>query len=237
MRPILDDARAACAAVAADVSWAASQGADLAVFPETYLHGHSYDRETIACRARTLTDPEVRGLAESLSGFPVTVVAGMFERRGNSLRNVALVLRSGEIAGIYAKARPNEDGVEAGEDMPVFDADGFRFAINICNDANDPDLARRARKGGASMLCYPLNNVLPPATANRWRERSTGNLVARARETGCWAVSSDVSGTCGTRMSFGCTAIVSPDGEIRARVPEGETGGILLDLNPTTSAA
>jgi len=65
----------------------------------------------------------------------------MFERRGNSLRNVALVLRAGEIAGVYAKARPNENGVAAGQDMPVFEAGGRRFAINICNDANDPDLA------------------------------------------------------------------------------------------------
>jgi predicted amidohydrolase len=232
MRPILDDARTACAAVTAGVSWAADQGACLAVFPEAYLHGHSYDRETIARRARALTDPEVRGLAESLGRFPVTVVLGMFERRGNSLRNVALVMRAGAIEGVYAKARPNEGGVEAGDDIPVFHADGLRFAINICNDANYPDVAQRARKGGASVLCYPLNNVLPPTTAERWRERSIGNLVARARETGCWAVSSDVAGACGTRMSLGCTAIVSPEGEIRAQVPEGAVGRIRLDLYP-----
>jgi predicted amidohydrolase len=235
MRPILDDARAACAVVTADVSWAADQSAGLAVFPETYLCGHSYDRETIARRARALTDPEVRGLAVSLRGFPVTVVVGMFERRGNFVRNVALVLRAGEIAGVYAKGRPNEGGVEAGDDMPVFDADGLRFAINICNDANYPDLARRAREEGASVLCYPLNNVLPPTTAARWRERSIGNLVARARETGCWTVSSDVAGTCGSRMSLGCTAIVSPEGAIRARVPEGTAGRILLDLSPMSA--
>ena len=231
MRPILDDARAAGAAVTAGVSWAADQGAGLAVFPETYLHGHSYDRETIARRARGLTDPEVRGLAESLRGFPLTVVVGMFERCGNSLRNVALVLRAGEIVGVYAKARPNENGVEAGKEMPVFKVGRQRFAVNICNDANFPDLAERARQGRASVLCFPLNNVLPLATAEQWRERSIVNLVARARETRCWVVSSDVAGACGTRLSLGCTIIVSPDGDIRARVPEGTTGRIVLDLN------
>jgi predicted amidohydrolase len=232
MRPILDDPRAASAAVTAGASWAADQGAGLAVFPETYLHGHSYDRETIARRARALTDPEVRALAESLSGFPLTVVVGMFERRGNSLRNVALVLRAGAIAGVYVKARPNENGVDAGDVMPVFDAHGGRFAVNICNDANDPDLAQRARRGGADMLCFPLNNVLPLATAEQWRGRSLGNLVARARETGCWVISSDVAGACGTRTSLGCTAIVSPDGDIKARVPEGTIGKVVLSLNP-----
>src|ERR1017187_10024819 len=90
----------------------------------------------------------------------------------------------------------------------------------------------RPERAGRLCFCYPLNNVLPPATAQRWRERSIGNLLSRARETGCWVVSSDVVGVCGGQVSFGCTAIVSPAGEIRARVPEGRTGRILLDLGP-----
>ncbi|HEY0932589.1 MAG TPA: carbon-nitrogen hydrolase, partial [Trebonia sp.] len=56
MRPVLDDPRAARAAVLAEVRWAADRGAGLAVFPETYLHGHSYDRETTARRALALAD-------------------------------------------------------------------------------------------------------------------------------------------------------------------------------------
>ena len=113
-QPILDDAHAVSAVVAEDVSWAASEGADLAIFPEAYLHGHSYDRETITARARALNDPEVRELTVCLRGFPVTVVVGMFERCESSVRNVALVLRGGAIVGVYAKARPNESGIEAG---------------------------------------------------------------------------------------------------------------------------
>ncbi len=41
-------------------------------------------------------------------------------RRGGDHQNVALVLHSGQIIGVYAKARPNEDGVQAGDDMPTF---------------------------------------------------------------------------------------------------------------------
>ena len=105
-----------------------------------------------------------------------------------------------------------------------------RCRSGCCNDANYPAAAWRARDGGANVLCYPLNNMLVPATAERWRARSIGNLIARARETRCWVVSSDVVGTSGGQVSFGCTAIVGPAGDIRARVPEGETGRILLDL-------
>ncbi|HEY0937333.1 MAG TPA: carbon-nitrogen hydrolase family protein, partial [Trebonia sp.] len=143
---------------------------------------------------------------------------------------------AGEVTGVYAKARPNENGVAAGDGMPAFGAGGLRFAVNIGNDANHPDLARRAQQGGAALNCYPLNNQLPPATAEQWRERSIGNLVARARETGCWVASSDVAGACGTQVSLGCTAVVSPEGTIRARVPEGEAGRILLDVHRPASA-
>jgi predicted amidohydrolase len=236
-RPILDDPRAVSASIADDVAWAASEGVSLAVFPEAYLDGHSYDRATVSARARTLDDPEVQRLARSLRRFPVTSVVGMFERRANAVRNVALVLRAGQIIGVYAKAHPNEDGVQAGDDLPIFDAGRARFAVNICHDANYPDLAQRARQGGAAVLCYPLNNVLPPATAERWRERSIGNLIARARETSCWAISSDVTGPCGDRVSLGCTTIISPAGQIRAQVREGTTGTILLDLNSRVQAS
>jgi 5-aminopentanamidase len=231
--PILDDPRTVSAAIAQDVAWAASEGVGLAIFPEAYLDGHNYDRETVSARARALHDPEVQQLARSLRRFPVTSIVGMFERRVNAVRNVALVMRAGEIVGVYAKARPNENGVQAGRDMPIFEAAGTRFAVNICNDANDPALAQQARSRGAAVLCFPLNTLLPPATAERWRERSIGNLIARARETGCWAISSDVTGRCGDRISLGCTAVISPTGEIRARVPEGTTGRIVLDLEDT----
>jgi predicted amidohydrolase len=230
-QPILDQPRAVAAAIAEDLAWATREGVCLAVFPEAYLDGHSYDRQTISARARTLDDPEVQYLAESLRTFPVTSIVGMFERRANTVRNVALVLRAGQVTGVYAKVHPNENGVQAGDEMPVFAVDGSRFAVNICNDANDPALAHWARRGGASVLCYPLNNVLPPATAEQWRQRSLGNLIARARETGCWVISADVAGPCGSQVSLGCTAMVSPAGEIKARVPEGETGQVLLDLS------
>jgi primase-polymerase (primpol)-like protein len=59
MPPVLDNASAATAAIATGVSWAADQGADLAIFPEADLHGHSYDPETIAKRARSLEDPAI----------------------------------------------------------------------------------------------------------------------------------------------------------------------------------
>src|ERR1700690_3541653 len=67
--PILDDPRAVSAAIAQEVAWAASEGAGLAIFPEAYLDGHSYDRETVSARARAL--PRPRGPAAGTIAAPL----------------------------------------------------------------------------------------------------------------------------------------------------------------------
>ena len=76
----------------------------------------------------------------------------------------------------------------------------------------------RLREQGARLICYPLNNMLVPATADRWRHKSVDNLRARAIETGCWVAASDVVGTARNKLSHGCTCIVNPDGIVVARV-------------------
>ena len=76
----------------------------------------------------------------------------------------------------------------------MFELDGLRFGINICNDANFAVPALRLSGQGAELLCYPLNNLLLPATADKWRGKSVENLRQRALDTGCWVVSSDVVG-------------------------------------------
>jgi len=57
------------------------------------------------------------------------------------------------------------------------------------------------------------------------------NLQARARETGCWVVSSDVVGIQEAALSHGCTCFVNPDGVIVARVPERAEGVIVHDID------
>lgn len=86
--------------------------------------------------------------------------------------------------GRYAKAHPNEPGVIAGSDFPTFLRSGVRYGVNICNDANHPGTAQRIADQAARVILYPLNNMRPSATADRWREKSLANLVDRARQTG-----------------------------------------------------
>jgi predicted amidohydrolase len=76
----------------------------------------------------------------------------------------------------------------------------------------------------------PLNNRMRRSNADAWRHRHIENLEARARETGCWVVSADIVAEGETRMSYGCTAIVTPDGTVAARVPEKTVGQVVYDV-------
>lgn len=220
---IPDDVARVCATVRDRIGWADAAGVDLLLFPEAWLTGHAWDAATIARRA-DVAEAAIDALCGAVAGARATLVIGAFVREAGRVFNRALVIAGGRVVGHYDKAHPNEPGVAAGDAFPTFTAGGVRFGINICADANHPGAAQRVADQGAAAILYPLSNMLPLATAERWRARSVDNLVARARQTGCWVAAADVTGTAGDLRSFGCTAIVAPDGAVVARVPEGEGG-------------
>ena len=230
-RSVFDDAEQTIATIVARLHWADANHVDLVLFPEAWLLGHAYDPDTIWARADGARST-LPALCARIAGYGATLVVGTFERAGEQVFNSAVVIEAGRIVGRSAKAHPNEDGVTPGTAFPVFTRSGLHWGINICNDANYPQAAASVAAQGAELILYPLNNLLRPETAERWREKSLANLAARARETGCWIASADVTGTADGRLSYGCTAILSPAGKVVARVPELQEGVALFDLPP-----
>ncbi|MFZ6647708.1 carbon-nitrogen hydrolase family protein [Undibacterium sp. TJN25] len=234
--PLFDDISGTTQRLMEDLAWCDREHVDLAVFPECYLQGYASDTDTVSRRALVLQGDDFQGFAKALADFRTDLIVGLAERRpgaggaGVEFYNTAVVMRSGRLLGRYAKAHPNEAAFAAGKDFPVFDRAGWRYGINICNDANFADVALEISHQGASLLCYPLNNMLLPATAQQWRSKSLQNLQQRALDTGCWVVSSDVTGETVGKMSYGCTCIVSPNGTLVKQVPEGEEGVVMLDI-------
>jgi 5-aminopentanamidase len=231
-RPRFGDVRGVLDRLTEDLEWCCQQGVQLALFPECYLQGYAMDREAIVARSLAVDGHEIRGVLSAVERYPTTIILGLIEQRAASFLNSALVIREGQLLGTYAKTHPNEPGFDAGADYPVFTTHDWSFSINICNDANFPDAALNVSRQGAQLLCYPLNNMLLPKNATKWRFKSVSNLQARAVETGCWVMSSDVVGHHGNQMSYGCTCIVSPNGDVVTRAPEEEEAAVLFDLNP-----
>ncbi|WP_189677767.1 carbon-nitrogen hydrolase family protein [Sphingomonas glacialis] len=224
-----DDARRAGDAIVQRLRWADDEGIGLTVFPEAFLLGHSYAPETIRSRA-SVAASAVAALCERVAAFHSTLVVGAFDLVDGQVFNSAIIIEAGRVVGRYSKAHPNEPGVTAGSDFPTFLRSGVRYGVNICNDANHPGTAQRIANQDARLILYPLNNMLPSETADRWRDKSLANLIDRARQTGCWVASSDVTGTFGNLVSYGCTAIVTPEGNVADRVPELREGVAVYDV-------
>jgi predicted amidohydrolase len=218
----------------ADLEWCDGEDVDLALFPECYLQGYVLDRPTLSRRALALEQDEaMQSLLARLRSIRSTFILGLIERHGTLVFNTAAVIRRGCVLGAYRKTNlhPKEKAFDAGHDYPVFEVGGWPFGINICNDANFPEAAAMIARQRARLLCYPINNMLPPDVAARWRSRSVDNLQRRAAETGCWVVSSDVVGEHEAMCCHGCTCIVNPSGDLVARVAEDGEGVAMLDLD------
>ncbi len=207
--------------VSRDLLRADELGIDLAVFPESYLQGHSYHRETIERLALSLDDPQILDLLDRLQPVETTAIVGFFERRNEAVYNSAMVIEAGRIKGVYAKANPLENGCTAGADFPVWSSGNLIWGINICADLRRPDIADRISSQGAGLICCPLNMMLRPEKAVEYREPCIASLQSCARQTKCWVVSSDVvGGNSDGKMSYRCSAVVSTDGTVVARAAE-----------------
>jgi 5-aminopentanamidase len=207
-----------------------ARAADLVVFPECYLTGYFTEPQAAQAVALGLDGQEFAGVLLVLQEFPNTIVLGMIESEHGNLYNTAVVVSAGRLLGRYRKTHPNERCFVAGLEYPVFAVTGQVFGINICFDANFPEAAQHIASQGAKLIVYPLNNALPVNIADRWREKSPENLRLRAVETGCYVVSSDVCGKTENQISYGCTQIISPDGQILASVSEMSEGVAVWDI-------
>jgi predicted amidohydrolase len=226
---IPDDARRTGDAIVQRLRWADDDEIGLTIFPEAFLLGHSYAPETIRSRANVAACA-IAALCERVAAFRSTLVIGAFDLVGEQVFNSVIIIEAGRVVGRYSKAHPNEPGVAAGTDFPTFLRSSIRYGVNICNDANHSGAAQRVADQDARLIIYPLNNMLRQETADRWREKSLANLIDRARQTGCWVASADVTGTWGNLVSYGCTAIVTPEGSVVARVPELREGVAVYDV-------
>ncbi len=238
-KPSLKLATVQCAAIQGDINkvvnhicetlkWADSENIDIISFPECYLQGYYHDKETIREHAISLSDTKFISILNRLKPFKTTIILGLIELKKDKIYNTALVIEQGKIIGFYNKAHLNETKYTAGTESPVFKKNGVTYGINICNDANYPETAAKLKSQGAEIIFYPLNNLLPIKVADEWREKAEEILIMRAKENNCWIVSSDVVYKGEEQKSFGCTAIVSPTGELIKRVPEFSEGIISI---------
>jgi predicted amidohydrolase len=171
------DVESNLARMAAEGRAAAAAGADLVVFPESFLHG--YTRPLDPARARA-------AFAALSAAAPATLFA--FGSLSEERRNRMTVWRGGEERARYDKVHlfaPNgeRDLWQEGDRYVAVRAGGWTIGLLNCNDLRFPEQARalRLRAGCDALLAVAW---WPWRRDHVWRTL----LRARAIENGAWAI-------------------------------------------------
>jgi NAD+ synthetase len=137
---------------------ARAAGADLVVTPELSLCG--YPPEDLLLRDGFLADcrRELEGLAARVRG--IALVVGFPERGAEGHRyNAAALIRDGRIAAVARKHDlPNYEVFDekryfaAGDTPCVFELQGVRFGLTICEDVWTPKAPAMAKAAGAQVI-------------------------------------------------------------------------------------
>jgi NAD+ synthase (glutamine-hydrolysing) len=238
-RLIADAARAAHAA-----------GARVVLAPELALTG--YPPEDLLLRPAFMTACELtlQALAADLAdleGLHVVVghpmrTDGAGDVRSKSMAvarcfNAASVLTAGLVRASYAKRElPNyqvfderryfSSGRDAGQGALVFDVDGLRFGVLICEDAWFDEPAATAVRAGAQVLCV-LN--ASPFHLDKAAEREE-RMAERARATARPLLYSHLVGGQDEVVFDGASFAVDARGTVRARAPFFEPALALVEV-------
>lgn len=144
--------------VLAAIEQAKAQHADVIVFPELVLAG--YPPEDLLFRPDFLTQMQAAIATIAAATQGISVIIGVPLRRDGVLRNLACVLRDGQVVGEYAKqCLPNYRVFDekryftAGNTPLVLEIAGIRLGILICEDIWEAAPLQQAVAAGAQAVC------------------------------------------------------------------------------------
>jgi predicted amidohydrolase len=151
---------------------AAARGkAQLVCTTECFLDGYAIKDKTIPlAEYRALGEPIPNGkyfkrLAALADRLDIYLIAGMLEADGDERFNTAVFIDpAGKLVGKYRKHKLEHELVRntPGTETPVFRTPLGDIGIMICADRRDPDLVKRLKDGGASLLICPSGGMFGP---------------------------------------------------------------------------
>ncbi len=213
------------AAVVGMMRRAARRGASWLVTPEMILTGYHgrFDQRQVD---RVIDDVIVPACREHR--MTLILGTGKYSGPGRPFIHALVIGPDGRRRGGYSKTVPTGGDLKwcrAGRvaDLRVFEVQGLRFGITICNDfwctpvfttLPDPHLVARWAKRGARVVFHLVNS----GHDRTFRDFHTTRMEERAARAGIWVVSA--SAVSDPRRPVNApTGILGPDGRWRAMAP------------------
>jgi predicted amidohydrolase len=212
----------------------------ICVFPEYYLNHFYPDPHNTIAAAQSIPGPATELLLTFTKQTGCTIVMGMLEKSKDTNRpfNSAVILGPNGLIGCYRKTHLWDLGPQKqsyrecklftpGNDLSVFDINGWKIGIMICADGMFPETARSLALKGADVILYPNS-----------REEVGIEAEAAAYANVIPVVVSNPTGFNGADQCQGTSRIISPAGQTLAAVEGNRPGWVAakLDLNEIIQA-
>jgi len=226
------------------IGTAASEGAELVLFPEAALTGliSSDDPAHDLPLGRSIPGPETEALAQAACRHSVYVGTGLLERDSDSLYDSAILLGpSGELSLAYRRIQPQWHGRGAdpeiyrqGDECRVIPTPFGKMGFLICGDLFDDDVVKRMRELEPDCVLFPISRNFSDASFDqeKWDREEEPEYARRAGLLGCTVLMVDQleDRELSDYPSFGGAMVVSASGDIVARWPLAKKGILLADV-------
>lgn len=202
-----------------EIEKAFKTGAKLAVAPEMATTGYMFEsREDIAPFVEQIPGPTTKVFSELAAEYDSYIVFGMPEKdpATDLYYNSSVLIGPKGLIGKYRKMHLWETdaywAARGDSEVPVYDTEIGKLAMNICMDSAYHETARIAAVKGADILAFPTNSSAQTISA----------LPARAQQNGMYVISANRSNTEEGFHMIGASAIWSPQGEKLAEAPHSQ---------------
>lgn len=218
---------------------AARQGARLLCTSENYLPGlrgvefdvAPPDAAFLARAERTLREAAATSGVGAIIGIERTSPAGL-------LASAMVVGPDGRLLGYQDKVQidPSEEGTYVpGAGRHVFEVDGVRFGVAICHEGwRYPETVRWAARRGAQIVFHPQYS--PAADSPRKTEWAAAGGTMHEKAAICRAAENTIyfaTVNYAVPGSIAGTALIDPDGNVRAVHGNGEENVLIADIDPS----
>ncbi|KQT52775.1 MULTISPECIES: nitrilase-related carbon-nitrogen hydrolase [unclassified Aureimonas] len=214
------------------VADAASDGADVIVFPELALTGYGAG-DMIGSDARTGTGAALAELKRLADEHRITIVTGLAVLGAGGVLNAAVAAQPGAEPIVYAKRHLYGDYEKAlfvpgRAPSPIFEVAGMKAGMLVCFDVEFPERVRELALAGAEIVFVPT--ALPRSESARFVAEHV--VPVRAFENQIFVVYVD---HCGEDERFayqGLSCIAAPDGTRLATAPADQLAILSVTIEP-----